>query len=248
MKRYKSIIVLEKSALSVDNIIDYINQDLGFTAERIRGNFFYRYGAPFVKNDNKVASALLKYDNPLLSITIGSDDNFTYKFDIICGGEYVVIHWTTGIVDVSMKQLFNTLINHDKIVVAYQFDYDFVWMQSADTVTEYEIYRPYTGKLYYNERLDMKMIDISNNPGRIVRTKKGCWIGCSWRMWFGNILSLINEDDLLAFNTAQHIQRNQNNIFVQLYEDPFDSWKTENMQKLEDLRKVINANELEKIC
>ncbi|ELR68830.1 hypothetical protein C900_05776 [Fulvivirga imtechensis AK7] len=141
----------------------------------------------------------------------------------------------------------NSMLTSEKFVTGYCYEMDYVLWQNEQMISNYDFWGKSHSHLpkYYDPLQQLEMIDISNNPGRMTLVK-GMWLGAAWRMYFGrSFFEFIPKEKLLSFRGAYHVEELENDlVFIQLYENFFESSREENVVLQRSFREWIGMDNL----
>lgn len=137
----------------------------------------------------------------------------------------------------------------EKFIVAYIYDDEFVFWQSAYNINTFKHF----GKSYkklpktFDPFFEEEIVDISKNPGRRMLVSE-MWLLSTWIMFFGEyFFQFVPKQRLLSFPYAFEIKELPSGaVFIKLYDDVTKSDEKENLKIMQLFREWINLDQLEK--
>jgi len=184
-----------------------------------------------------------------LNIELETDEEFGPQFRIIKAGRSEagqVLAWILPY-DSFLSIDFEFLLIDPAFVCGFCFDHDFVFWEDTLDIGTYKFFKkPYEHLPKVRDELDRLVIDISKNPGRSVLLPN-IWLQSAWRMYFGiKFFELVPKERIMGFKGAEKNKILGNGvIFIELFEDVFESDKDENKTRLQAFRDWIDMDGLE---
>lgn len=141
----------------------------------------------------------------------------------------------------------NQIIINENLNISFLINSEYNFLQSTDNPQTYDSYKiKYDkSKLYFNENIQMELLDISKNVGRVRHLEKFDFYP-AYKIWFGKEAQyLFGKEKILNFTEAIYVKELPNGIIeMQLMDDIMKPHLLYNQEKQ---RKIIEYLEVDKL-
>lgn len=220
MKMSEVCMCFESGALRGPSIADLIRETVRFRPQEItaralkyNGRYIGETHLPMIASDSNLEEVYLE------------DGTASFTVTDISAWRFQAVYWS-GPPELSPDpSMLHAVVSLPGFTAGYVYDPEDVRWQSEKSVSNYETFgRDHSAHpKRYDRDFNCLMIDTSLNPGRMDLFPR-MWMMSAWQMWFGSFASaVLDQRRLEAFPDAAQVAFRSKSIFIQLYEDLFDT-------------------------